>query len=602
MLTAQSAFARDPFRVALLTAMTVAAYAQVAMAQDPPVRFEDVSGRLNFVHRSGEFGGDGLGGAAWFDFDNDGLLDLFLTNGKTQPNALFKNMGNGAFVDVAAAARVANGLGNSGVIAADIDNDGFKDLFLTGDGGVMGTGESPMKLYHNLGNGTFADITLASGITLPLTNLSAAFGDIDNDGFLDLFIGAVGSLATGSQHRNALYHNNGDLTFTEIAAAAGVNSRQGACASFFSDCDNDGLIDLFVANCNEVNFRPTPIELFRNNGDLTFADQTQPSGLWRGGFWMGVGPADFDNDGDIDIFATNLGAPANRRHALYRNNGDGTYTNVASAAGAANFEFGWGCVMTDFDNDGFADIFMAGSLPAGGFGIIGPGLGNPGTLLFNDRNGAFDNHTASMPVNLASRFTSGVAHGDFDNDGFVDIVVVVETWAGDPGTPVLLRNLGNKNNHVTVRLQGTVSNRDAVGARVTVAAGQLRQIKEIYAGSSLASQDSQWLIFGIAANLVTDEVRVRWPAGTQELFANIAGGQTVTLIEGQGRTFGDLNCDGAFNGGDIDPFFLALGDPMAYAKALPNCDPLLGDMNSDGRLDGGDIDPFFACLGGGACP
>ncbi len=159
MRTAHSALARNPIHVALLAAMTVVVFAPIAMAQDPPVRFEDVSGRLNFVHRSGEFGGDGLGGAAWFDFDNDGLLDLFLTNGKTQPNALFKNMGNGAFMDVAAAALVANGLGNSGVIAADIDNDGFKDLFLTGDGGVMGTGESPMMLYHNLGNGTFADIT-----------------------------------------------------------------------------------------------------------------------------------------------------------------------------------------------------------------------------------------------------------------------------------------------------------------------------------------------------------------------------------------------------------------------------------------------------------
>ncbi len=131
MLAAQFAFTGKPFRVALVAAITVVAYAPIAMAQDPPVRFEDVSGRLNFVHRSVEFGGDGLGGAAWFDFDNDGLLDLYLTNGKTQPNALFKNMGNGTFTDVAAAAMVANGMGNSGVIAADIDNDVFNDLFLT---------------------------------------------------------------------------------------------------------------------------------------------------------------------------------------------------------------------------------------------------------------------------------------------------------------------------------------------------------------------------------------------------------------------------------------------------------------------------------------
>ena len=223
-------------------------------------------------------------------------------------------------------------------------------------------------------------------------------------------------------------------------------------------------------------------------------------------------------------------------------------------------------------------------------------MGNPGTLLFNDRNGAFDNHTASMPVNLASRFTSGVAHGDFDNDGFVDLLVVVETWDGDPGTPVLLRNLGNDNKHVTVRLQGTLSNRDAVGARVTVAAGDLRQIKEIYAGSSMASQDSQWLNFGIAADAETDEVRVRWPGGSQELFADIAGGQTVTLIEGQGRLFGDLDCDGSVNAFDIEAFLLALFDSAGYQAAHPDCEIILADLDSNGSINAFDIEPFPAVL------
>ncbi len=177
-----------------------------------------------------------------------------------------------------------------------------------------------------------------------------------------------------------------------------------------------------------------------------------------------------------------------------------------------------------------------------------------------------------------------------------DLVVVVETWDGDPGTPVLLRNLGNENNHVTVRLEGTVSNRDAVGARVTVAAGQLRQIKEIYAGSSMASQDSQWLVFGISANLATDQVRVRWPAGSQELFANIASGQTVTLIEGQGRSFGDLNCDGSVNALDIEPFILALFDPSGYTSAFPDCDINTADINGDGSIDALDIEHFLNLL------
>jgi len=217
-------------------------------AIDPPVRFDDASALLNFEHVSLAFDGDGLAGAAWIDYDNDRFLDLFLTNGRTQPNGLFHNDGHGGFVDVAAAAGVQDRRGSSGVVAADFDNDGWPDLFLTGDGGVTGSGASPVVLYHNNGDGTFSDITATAGIVGPPTANSAAVADIDNDGFLDLFIGAPGSLSGHEQHANRLFHNNGDGTFTDISASAGVHTAIGAFAALFSDYDHDGFIDLFAGN------------------------------------------------------------------------------------------------------------------------------------------------------------------------------------------------------------------------------------------------------------------------------------------------------------------------------------------------------------------
>jgi len=498
------------------------------------ITFEDASAAIPFAHQSGAFGGDGVAGACWFDFDGDGNLDLFLTNGKTQPNALFKGDGSGGFTDVAVAAGVADGVGYCGVIAADIDNDGYQDIFLTGDGGVGGTGDTRVKLYRNRGDGTFQDITLSSGIGGQVTTLAAAFADIDGDGYLDLFICAPGSLTTVTQDRNKLYLNNGDRTFTDISASSGVDTDLGACACFFSDVNDDGWIDLIVADCNDVHFAPTPIELFLNNGDSTFTEVGAAAGLGAGGFWMGFGPADYDNDGDIDIFVTNLGGPGNRAE-LYSNDGDGTYTAVGASANADLLKFGWGAAFHDFDNDGWADIFYAGGLP-GNF------ENNPGRLLYNNGDQTFTPIAAQLPVDM-SGYASGVAAGDYDNDGFLDLVVAREPTPSHPnGQPHLLHNLGTTGGWVRIVLVGTVSNRDAVGARVRVTAGGLTQTKEIYAGSSFASMDSQWLLFGLGAQPGTDGIEVRWPGGLVETFSDASSGQTIQLVEGQGCEAGTNFC------------------------------------------------------------
>ncbi len=508
-------------------------------------QFEDQSVEIaGFSHKSFTglgSNGDGIAGAAWLDYNRDGFLDLFLTNGKGEDNALFHNNGDGSFTDVATAAGVANGLGNSGVVAADLDNDGFEDLLVTGDGGWVGSGDSPIILYRNLGNDTFSDVTAASGITGPATHASPTVGDIDSDGLLDVYIAAIGSFVLGVNHKSELYRNLGGMTFQNISASSGVDTMIGACEAIFTDYNRDELVDLFVGNCNGPNLSLTPIEVFTNNGNLTFDNDTATVGLAAGGLWMGLCPADFDNDGDTDMFTTNYGSPLGglTPHALYSSNlsqGSATFTDVAASAGVASGEFGWGCSSSDFDNDGWADIFFAGSLPLGPFPAIGSGSGNAGRLFRNNQDFTFADITAMQPLDLSDRYTSGVATADYDNDGYEDLVVMTDDLNNDMGRPVLYRNLASDgNNWLQVELRGTVSNRDAIGARVRVRSEGLTQIKEIYGGSSFLSTNSKILTFGLGDSTNIQSIFVRWPNGLEETFAAPGAVNTkMTLVEGSG--------------------------------------------------------------------
>lgn len=521
--------------------------------QSVGVEFEDASEKLDFVHRGLEFGGNGLAGAAWFDYDNDGLLDLFLPNGKTQANALFRNLGDGSFQDVAASAGLEADSGSAGVIAADFDNDGWKDILLTGDGGLLqGTAQAPLLLYRNVGDGTFEDVTNSSGITGPRTQLSAAVADIDADSYLDIFIAGSGSIAENRNDPNGMYRNNGDFTFTDISESSGVNTSLGACAALFSDFDHDRDQDLIVANCNDRLARFTPLELFRNNGDLTFTDVAEEAGVSRKGLWMGICGSDYDRDGDTDLFVTNIG----NGHAFFESQGDGSFVDRTLDVGILPYPFGWGCAFSDFDNDGYHDLFWTGSLvgicppraPAAPgsscrtVSWVGEGIGNPGTLLFNDAGSGFSpRETAALPVNLEELFTSGVAHGDFDADGFEDVAVMtdrVPPQLGSParsGRPILLRNQGNGNGWIRVKLVGSTSNRDGVGSRVIAFTGGEIQSKEVVAGSSMLSQNSQWLTFGLGSGSVVDSVHVTWPTGKTEAFSSVNNHETAVLIEGSGR-------------------------------------------------------------------
>ena len=495
---------------------------------------------FDFVREGVYRGGDGVGGAAWFDYDNDDDLDLYVANTKTEPNALFRNDG-GAFTDVAEEAGVTNGEGNSGVAAADINNDGCADLFLSGEGGAIGSRWSPHKLYVNNCDGTFTDASEGSGIVVPEGVWSAAFGDINGDGLLDLFVGGVSGLLGGGFRpgTNEVYLNNGDATFDPVSVTAGLTTQSNTCGVAISDYNGDGLQDLLSANCG-VGESP---ELWRSNGDMTYTDVAGEAGIGRKTGESGSANdhattrmlfADFDNDLDLDILALSYGdvmpgqVPDWILHRLWENNGDGTYKNVAGPAGITGLGFGWGASFADFNNDGYPDFYYVGGIPIPPYDILGE---NPGTLYLNRRDGTF---AKEEDHGLGGLFASGIATADYDHDGYLDVVVVTAKSQGVGGTPILLRNRGGDNSWITVRLVGTESNRDGVGARVTVTAGNLSLLKETRSGFAFLSTESPWPTFGLGGHDGAVDVRVEWPSGLTEIF----GGQTIrqmaTLTEGTG--------------------------------------------------------------------
>ena len=508
------------------------------------ISFVDISDRIDFAHLTK--GTEGLTGAAWLDYDKDDDLDLFLTNGVGNNNALFRNIGDGEFEDVSEQAGIQNGKGNSGALAGDIDNDGYPDLFLSSDGGMATpTIPSEFKLYHNNGNGTFSDITDISGISGLITSFSSAFGDVNDDGYLDLLVSTPGSIPFRRQDRNKLFINNGDLTFTDVSEIAGVDTALGGCLASFTDYDLDGDQDILIGNCNEINILPVPIELFRNEGNLEFTNVTEESGLAeRTGAWMGLSIADYDNDGDQDIYASNLGdlPPYPQQitgHVLFENNGDGTFTDVDQQAGVHEQVFSWGTSFSDFDNDGHTDLFVAGSFP---FEPFSHSISNPGSLFINNRDKTFNKRNSWVGVDLSDRFTSGVAAADFNKDGFIDIVVAEGAGSVDsslasertPGHPILLENTGNKNKSITIRTVGTESNSAGIGARVVVTTGDMVQTKEVRAGSSFLSTESPWLTFGINDHSKIDMIEVFWPSGEVDVYKNIRPKRRkfITLVEG----------------------------------------------------------------------
>ena len=495
------------------------------------------------------------GGVAFFDYDNDGDLDIYMVNsltvdlvkskGKTKSD-LYRNDGNGKFTEVGEKAGVSDIGWGMGVAAGDYNNDGFEDLYVT----CLG----PDHLLKNNGNGTFTDVTAKAGVNDPRWTTGAAFVDYDNDGDLDLFVSNyvdfdINNLPEFGQGKtcqyksipvqcgprglkgagDSLFRNNGDGTFTEVSKQAGVADANGyyGLGVLTGDFDDDGLIDIFVANDSTPNFH------YRNKGDGTFEEigfsagtAVNENGSEQGS--MGVTAGDYDHDGKLDIFITNF---ADEYNTLYHNDSKNSFTDLSYAAKVAAISLplvGWGTKFVDYDNDGWVDLFVAN----GHVYPQLPGYRQPRLLHRNNRDSTFTERSGEFgSVLTENRASRGVAFGDIDNDGDVDLLI-----ADLDGPPQLLRNDGaNASNSILVRTIGVKSNRSGIGARVTVVSGDLTQTDQVRSGDSYISQSDLRLHFGLEKRSKVDSIQVRWPSGTVDKISNVGVNRIITIKEGQGK-------------------------------------------------------------------
>ena len=500
------------------------------------------------------------GGVAFLDYDNDGWLDILLVNGSTledmrrgtsPTSKLYHNNRDGTFTDVTAKAGLNHRAWGMGVCVGDYDNDGWEDIYITYVGGGV--------LYHNNGDGTFRDVTAAAGVgNTGRWGTSCAFGDYDNDGHLDLYVANYVDLDLnhlpefGSSvfcqyrgipvscgprglpgGRDRLYHNKGDGTFEDVSERLGIdpNAYYGL-GVVWGDYDNDGWLDLYVANDS------SPSLLYHNNGDGTFTEVGVPAGVafsadGREQAGMGVDFGDYDNDGWLDLVKTNFSDDTNN---LYHNNGNGTFDDLGGASGFAPISvpfLGFGVRFFDYDNDGWKDIFVANGhvnpqVDAHQFGVT---YAQRNFLFHNLRNGRFEEvGLRSGAVMRVPKVSRGLATGDFDNDGRLDVLV-----SHLDAAPSLLRNEGGNRAHwIRIKTVGSKSNRDGFGARVQVVAAGLTQIDEVRANSSYLSASDPRLHFGLGRATRVDLILIRWPSGQMDKIQNEQADQDLVIKEGQG--------------------------------------------------------------------
>ena len=466
-------------------------------------------------------------GSAWGDYDNDGDLDIVAV-GTYQPHALYRNNGDGTFTNVAAQAGIADPRGGWGSLFADYDNDGYPDLYIT-RGGWSGAADN--TLYHNNGDGTFTDVTHTAGVADPQSSFCAAWADYDSDGYIDLYI-ADGVIGDGAA--NVLYRNNGNGTFTNTAESAGVANTGNSLGTAWGDYDKDGHIDLHVVNFGQSNV------LYRNNGDGTFTDVTATTGMN-----LPVTDAfvtfflDVDNDADLDIFISNSGAfqafiagqitgaapHDDDRQVLYRNNGDGTFTDVTREAGLYHAFGAMGANFGDINNDGYLDIYLATGAPQ-------MGRLERDALFRNNGDGTFTDATFALGLGNIGK-GHGVTFGDADTDGDVDIYVSVGgAFIGDQWHNLFYQNAGVGNNYLTLKLVGVKSNRDGIGAKVTLQVGDSIIYREVSGGCGFGSTNSLQLEIGLGAHTKVDTLEIVWPSGQVDIHRNLSVNQKLVVTEG----------------------------------------------------------------------
>jgi hypothetical protein len=530
-----------------------------ASSQFPFEEIPAASSGITWVHTAGksaekylpETGG---AGCAFFDYDNDGWMDIYLVNSGqsdfyTPPrplrNALYHNNRDGTFTDITARAGAGCGGYGFGVAAGDYDGDGFPDLYVTQFGRSI--------LFHNNGNGTFTDVTEKAGVAAPGWSSSAVWFDYDNDGRLDLFVCQFAefdkSLPCGVDNDGThhycipriykprpswLFHNNGDGTFTDVSRESGIAAHLGkAWGVVATDINNDGRMDLFVSNDTMANF------LFVNRGgrfeEMGLAADVGYSDAGRARSGMGVDSADFNEDGWMDLFVANIDEEI---FSLYKNNGDGTFDDVAMPAGigmATRWMSGWGLKFFDYDNDGNLDLIVANGHPDDLVGEFSRQVTyREPLLLFRNDGMSFMDVSAQSGLVFSKSFAArGLAIGDFNNDGAVDVLI-----SNNDGPPVLLRNNIGKGNHwLGVRLIGRKSNPDAIGARITYQAGDLKRNRMKVGGGSFLSSHDPRVVLGIGQRSKIDSLEVKWPqpSGAVERFTDLPINRYISIVEGKGK-------------------------------------------------------------------
>ena len=545
------------FAIFMLTSVTVHAVTFTDVTKEAGIHFQHSSGT-----RSSLLPEDMGSGAGFADIDNDGDIDLYIVNiphpftqdvsSDSKTNVLYRNNGDGTFMDITHTAGVGHHGYGMGCVFADYDGDGNIDLYVTNYGANV--------LYRNNGDGTFRDATETAGVGCELWSTGAAFADVDGDTDLDLYVCnyvtydldkleqmQAESLQSGKPVPSALnphvfepqdnvfYRNNGDGTFTDVTAEVGIAARGGrSMQCIFSDFDNDNDLDLYVANDTSVNYT------YRNDGNGTFTDVSDES--WAADFRgsMGVSAGDYDGDGDIDLFMSHW---VDEENVLYRNllmeSGsqnpptskhirfvDESYS--AMLAEVSIKQIGWGTALFDYDNDGNLDIFVTN-------GSTFQELKQPEVLipqvdaLFrNNGDGTFSDVSESTGITaLPTRVGRGASFGDYDNDGDVDIFIV-----NNHAPPTLLRNDGgNRNNWLHVDLVGMAGNRNAIGAKLQLKTADQTQIREIYAGDSYMSSNSFVVEFGVGSATQIETLRVTWLNGGAQARHNIPVNQRVRVIQ-----------------------------------------------------------------------
>ncbi|HWA06474.1 MAG TPA: FG-GAP-like repeat-containing protein [Ignavibacteria bacterium] len=448
-------------------------------------------------------------GVYWFDYNNDGLLDMFAANITNQNNILFRNEGSGNFTKITAGALVNDGGFSYGASIGDYNNDGYPDIFIVNGGSSANQNNF---FYTNNGDGTFTKVTTGTLVNEIGNSWGSSSVDYDKDGKLDIY-------TANYSRNNFLYKGNGDGTFTKITSGAIVNDGGYSLNCAWGDYDNDGWQDVFVANANfsagQNNF------LYKNNGDGTFTKITTGNIVNDGGNSTGASWGDYDNDGDLDLFVTNYFTENN---FLYRNEGSGAFTKITTGEivndGGASVGSAWG----DYDNDGDLDLFVSNDNDQNEF------------LYENNGNGTFTKITAGEIVNSGGR-SNGSAWGDYDLDGDIDLYVA------NGNQPVqqnnfLFRNNGTPNNWINIYCKGVISNRSAIGTRVIASAMingvRIKQTREISGQTGYNAQNSLNVELGLGNASVIDTIIIKWPSGITDVYLNVAGNRFITAVENQG--------------------------------------------------------------------